>query len=425
MKAVTAVLTIISMIFSFFSGLMPWNAVYYFDSVNGNDSNNGKSIEEAFQSLDKLNNIKLLPGNTVYIACGSEFRGQLFCQKGVTYTACGEGEKPTFLGSANASDSSKWSKTEHQNLWVFEDELDADVGNIIFNDGEKVGTKYITGVKGFTGELNELKFDLDFYHSTADKKVYLYSEQNPALRFGSIELALRKHVITLAKGATVDGLRVLYGGAHGIKGGNVNVTVRNCEIGFVGGSILPDYDTVRYGNAIEFWNDSKNVLVENCYIYDIYDTGITFQSNSDCTMKNLTFRNNTIERCTFSFEYYNGEGGMFENILIDSNVFLDAGKGWGKQRPDPEYTSHINSWSVKENRCKNFVISNNILDGSTYSLFVIASTAGTLPELNSNKYIQYEDGNLTLNMKFSGCEDYLKQLDPNADISIKARRLFS
>lgn len=65
------------------------------------------------------------------------------------------------------------------------------------------------------------------------------------------------------------------------------------------------------------------------------------------------------------------------------------------------------------------ILSNNILDGSTYSLFVIASTAGTLPELDSNAYIQYEENNLTLNVKFAGCKNYLKELDPNAEIRIK------
>lgn len=410
----SSIVTVFSIIFSFLSGLMPWNRVYYFDSVNGSDSNSGKSIEEAFQSLEKLNSLKLMSGNTVYIARGSEYRGQLFCQKGVTYAAYGEGEKPTFLGSADTSDSSKWKETEIPDIWVLDEEFADDVGNIIFNEGEAVGFKQVTGIKSFSGTVEELRSDLSFWHNTDDKKVYIYSEQNPALRFDSIEFALCKHVITLAKGATVDGLRVLYGGAHGIKGGCINVTVRNCEVGWTGGSIQPGQVNVRYGNGIEFWADSRNVLVENCHIYEIYDAGMTFQSTADSTMKNITFRNNVIERCTYSFEYFNGVGGQFRNILIDSNVFRDAGKGWGIQRPDPEYTAHINSWNGKENNAENFVISNNILDGSTYSLFVVASTAGTLPVMDSNTYIQYKDGMLTREIKYSDCENYLKQLDPNA-----------
>ena len=416
MKIITAVAAAFSIVISFFSGLMPCKTVYYFDSVNGSDSNSGKSLEDAFRSLDKLNSMKLKKGSTVYIACGSKYRGQLFCQKGVTYASCGEGEKPTFLGSADAADKSKWTETELPNIWVFDEAFTDDVGNIIFNAGEAVGFKQITGILGFKGSAEELKSDLSFWHNTNDKKVYLYSEQNPAERFGEIEFALCRHVISLAKGAAVDGLRVLYGGAHGIKGGNVNVAVRNCEIGWTGGSIQPDVDNVvRYGNGIEFWADSDNVLVENCFIYQIYDAGITFQSSDGSKIKNITFRNNVIEKCTYAFEYFNGEGGLLKNILIDSNTFCDSGLGWGAQRCDPANTAAINSWT-HANDSKNYVISNNILDGSTYSLFIISSQTGNLPVLDSNTYIQYEDGMLTKEKKFAGCEEYLKALDPNAKI---------
>ena len=173
MKIFASIITAFSIVISFFAGLMPWNAVYYFDSVNGSDSNSGKSLEDAFQSLDKLNSMKLKKGNTVYIACGSTYRGQLVCQKGVTYAACGEGEMPTFLGSADAADSAKWIKTEIPNVWMFDEEFTDDVGNIIFNSGEAVGLKQVTGIFGFKGTVGELTDDLSFWHNTDDKKVYL------------------------------------------------------------------------------------------------------------------------------------------------------------------------------------------------------------------------------------------------------------
>ncbi len=417
MKVFTSVITVFAIVFSFFSGMFAKDkTVYYFDSVKGSDFHNGRSAGKAFKSLEMMNKIRLKAGDTVYIACGSEYRGQLICREGVTYTSYGSGEKPVFLGSVSADEAKKWKKTDIPDVWVYSQKFDDDVGNIIFDGGKAVGLKQITGIFNFKGSAEELKSDLSFWHSTDNKKVYLYSEQNPAVRFGEIEFALCKHVVNLAKGVTVDGIRVLYGGAHGITGGNYNVTVRNCEIGWTGGSIQPGLDrVVRYGNGIEFWADSENVLVEDCYIYQIYDAGITFQSNADSKIENITFRNNVIEKCTYSFEYFNGEGGLLRNILIDSNTFRDAGKGWGVQRCDPANTASINSWT-HVNDCENYVISNNILDGSTYSLFIISSQTGNLPVLDSNTYIQYEDGMLTKEVKFSGCDEYLKQLDPHAEI---------
>lgn len=417
MKAFTSIITVFAIVFSFFSGMFAKDkTVYYFDSVHGSDFHNGRSAEKAFKSLEMMNKIRLKAGDTVYIARGSEYRGQLICREGVTYVSYGSGEKPVFLGSVSAAEEKKWKKTDIPNVWVFSQKFDDDVGNIIFDGGEAVGLKQITGIFGFKGTLEELTSDLSFWYSTDDKKVYLYSEQNPALRFGEIEFAMCRHVVNLAKDVTVDGICVLYGGAHGITGGNYNVTVRNCEIGWTGGSIQPGLDhVVRYGNGIEFWADSENVLVENCYIYQIYDAGITFQSNEDSKIKKITFRNNVIEKCTYSFEYFNGEGGLLEDILIDSNTFRDAGKGWGAQRCDPANTANINSWT-HVNDCKNYVISNNVLDGSTCSMFIISSQTGNLPVLDSNTYIQYEDGMLTKEKKFAGCKEYLKALDPNATI---------
>ena len=420
MKVFTSIITVFAIVFSFFSGMFAKDkTVYYFDSVNGSDFHNGRSAEKAFKSLEMMNKIRLKAGDMVYIACGSEYRGQLKCREGVTYLSYGSGEKPTFLGSVSAVKEKKWKKTDVPNVWVYNQKFDDDVGNIIFDGGKAVGLKQITGIFGFKGSVEELKSDLSFWHNTENKKVYLYSEQNPAVRFREIEFALCRHVVNLAKGVTVDGLRVLYGGAHGITGGNYDVTVRNCEIGWTGGSIQPDIDhVVRYGNGIEFWADSENVLVENCHIYQIYDAGITFQSSEDSKIKNITFKNNVIEKCTYSLEYFNGEGGLMENILIDSNTFRDAGMGWGVQRCDPANTANINSWT-HVNDCKNYVISNNIFDGSTYSMFIISSQTGNLPVLDSNTYIQYEDGMLTKEVKFSGCEEYLKSLDPNAVIKTR------
>lgn len=383
MKVLVAFLAFFIMITSFITGLFSSEGrTFYFDSVNGNDFSSGTEASP-YSSLDAMNALSLKKGDTVCIKAGSVYRGNLSCKKGVTYRSYGEGEKPVFLGSADLT-GDNWRETSAPSVWVFDCVFNDDIGNLIFNDGEDVGIKRIPGMFGFTGDFSELKNDLEFYHSHVNGKVYLYSEEKPTDRFASIEASRCEHVIKLADGVTVDGIKVLYGGAHGISGSDLeDITVRNCEIGWTGGSIQPGLGTVRYGNAIEFWSNAKNILVENCTVYQIYDAGLTFQCSDGAEFDNIVFRGNNVDRCTYSIEYFDGKGGLIKDVLIEDNVLTNAGYGWGAQRPDPGHTSHINSWS-HENRCENFVIRNNTLSKTANRMYFIDSSEGTLPVFENN-----------------------------------------
>ena len=49
---------------------------YYVDSKGGNDNNDGTSESKAFQTLDKVNELDLEPGDTVLLKKGSVFEDQ-------------------------------------------------------------------------------------------------------------------------------------------------------------------------------------------------------------------------------------------------------------------------------------------------------------------------------------------------------------
>lgn len=365
------------------------NTTYYFDSVNGSDTNTGLSESKPLKSVALMNSLMLKSGDTVLIKSGSVYREKLTCQKGVRYSSYGEGEKPLIMPSVDASGSQKWKKTDYENVWKFTKTIGKDAGNIIFNDGEATGIKIAAEINGYKGRTDELKNDLEFFHGK-DGYVYLFSTENPGERFSSIEIAYRTYGITPVSGVTIDGLAVLYAGSHGIGASESdNITIRNCDVGFCGGSL--QYEGTRFGNGIQFWEGGNNILVENCYVYQIYDAGLTFQAKEGI-FRNVTFRNNVVDKCTYSIEYFTHGDGYFENILIDSNYLKNAGYGWGKQRPDPVHTSHINSWYSIENRARNFVVSNNILQCSTHALFNIGSLAGTPPVFTGNTYRQPHSG---------------------------------
>ena len=214
--------------------------------------------------------------------------------------------------------------------------LDVDVGNVVFDHGAA------TGVKKWRPD--DLKQAGDYWYDAQTWQVKLCSPGNPAGRHKSIELALRRHIIDEGgkSHVTYEGLALRYGAAHGIGGGNTaHITVRNCDLSFIGGGhqfTRPDSKPVRFGNAIEFWDSARDNLVEGCRIWEVYDAALTNQGSSSANAQvNVTYRNNVIWNCEYSFEYWNRDHtSRTENVRFEHNTCVGAGRGWGHaQRPDP------------------------------------------------------------------------------------------
>ncbi|MBP7935594.1 MAG: right-handed parallel beta-helix repeat-containing protein [Phycisphaerae bacterium] len=213
--------------------------------------------------------------------------------------------------------------------------LSVDVGNIIFDHGKT------TGVKKW--KLDDLRRDGDYLYDARSWQVKLRSDANPATRYRSIELALRRHIVDQSGRGHVsyENLDLRYGAAHGFGGGGVHhITIRGCEISYIGGGhqlTRPDGSPVRFGNGIEFWADARGCLVEDCRIWEIYDAALTNQGSGKNVQENITYRRNVIWNSEYSFEYWNREAASrTNNIVFEHNTCVDAGFGWGHgQRPDP------------------------------------------------------------------------------------------
>lgn len=267
-----------------------------------------------------------------------------------------------------------------------------------------------------------MALDLDFYHDLDAGKLYLYSEKgNPAELWEDIELCPRVHNMSgnCPDGCTVDGLVIKYGGAHGISMGSLdyntggkprhkniyNVTIRNCEFEWIGGSI--QHGEVRFGNGFEIWGGCDGLLIENCYFNQCYDAAVTQQyqgtvsDDKVLSIENVTMRDNLIENSTYSYEYFLTEfkdetrawredsESTFRNILFENNICRNTGYGWGNQRPDRRTASHLKSWGHR-NKAENFVVKNNIFDRGDYRLIETkAYNDESLPTLIGNTYCQY------------------------------------
>lgn len=240
-----------------------------------------------------------------------------------------------------------------------------DVGNIVFDREASAGVKVWN--REDLSEQGEFWFDKDTW------RLHVYSMGNPAERYFSIECAVNKHIIheTESHHVTYENLALKYGAAHGIGGGNTHhIVVRDCEFSYIGGGEL-DYHgrIVRFGNAVEFWGNAHDNLVEGCRIWEIYDTGLSNQSSvPNAQQYNICYRENVVWHCEWLYEYWSSpETSSTRDIYFENNICALAGHGWGHaQRRDP----HGRVVGMRRSTAKlgNIFIRNNIFFESTQFL---------------------------------------------------------
>lgn len=216
------------------------------------------------------------------------------------------------------------------------DLMPCDVGNVIFDHGAAWGVK--------RWSADTLTDDRDYWYDPRQHRVLVRLAENPARRYGSVELALNRHIISQGGRHWVvyENLDLRYGAAHGIGGGSTHhITVRDCDISWIGGGhqlTRPDGKPVRFGNGVEFWGSAHDCLVERCRLWEIYDAALTNQNKTTPSQEyNLVYRNNVIWNCEYSFEYWNSpEESQTHHIYFEHNTCFGAGHGWGhSQRPNP------------------------------------------------------------------------------------------
>ena len=411
--------------------------VYYASTKNGTYGGSGTK-SNPWKNLSYVNNANLENGSYVLFERGSVFRGTLNAKSGVTYSAYGDGPKPCFYTSpANGADSTKWTQmSDAPNVWRYAMGY-KDVGTIVFDGGREHAIKIVpvfhtNGVRftqqytgePFTSGYKDLAHDLHFWHdfkkytaftpSTGSGYLYLYSANgNPGNRFRSIEFCAgyNQHAINVDtnNNVTIDNLCIKYAGAHGISGTGSSSAVKklkvtNCEFGWIGGSVQWENSekVARFGNAVEIYGGCNNFVVDNCYIYQVYDAGITQQydlspASQIMNQKNMRYSNNVIECCNYSIEYFlanvsSSNTSLMENFTIASNIMWNAGTGFCQQRPVTNEAAHIKGWG-HQNRAKNFVIRDNVLACSKAMLIHVNPTlvnsdgSDSLPAMTGNVFI--------------------------------------
>lgn len=451
----------------------------YYISADGCDENSGLSPAESWKSLAKVSSAELLPGDGVLFRRGDIFRGAIITREGVTYAAYGTGEKPRLYGwDRDLADPEMWTLCDREhNIWKMSGTI-LDPGTLVMNGGEahcrKLIPSYINGKFVCRDDesrdfviADEMTRDLDIFWrfdsimTTQPSKsenfpvpemgpdsygeLYLRCDRgNPGKVFGSIEALPRRAMFTVGanENVRIDNLCMKYIGLHAVAaGGHVKgLHVTNCEIGWVGGTIQhylgtdPNYPqggrgtVTRFGNGVEIYGGCEDYLVENCWIYQVYDAGITHQITTEgkkFTMTGVKYLNNLVERCVYAIEYFldmnNGDTESYmRDIEMRGNILRLSGYGWGQQRHNTDTPALIKGWSYV-NSASSYRITDNIFDRSAYRmLHLVAQKKSSLPDMRGNVYIQSAGGMLGQYGANEISEPEIIIFDENIENSIRA-----
>lgn len=316
--------------------------------------------------IDDVNSLDLKTGDAVLFKRGDVFRPQtaLKLKSGVSYGAYGKGNKPTIYGSKCDYSKACWQQ-KSDNVWQTALPY-PEAGIISFNDDFAFGE--------MRDSLDGLKAEFDYFHDKENSLIYLYSPNgDPSDVYSRIEIGTLGSCFCGGENITdivIDNFCLKYFSGHTVSFGNLadGITITNCQIGAGGGMHWGDE---RLGNAVQFWGGAKNILVENCWIYDQYDTALTFQSHHSVEYENIKFINNLLEYCFYTIEFYiikADEKSLFKDIEIKGNIARFAGYGWGFNRHYVHGCANIVAWRTVVENTINFKITNNILDCSARSL---------------------------------------------------------
>ena len=404
---------------------------------------------------------------------GEMFRGRIIAKNNVLFSSYGNESlsKPIINGSPRnyGGDPSLWEETQYENVYrlTIPSEWTFNTGMMAFDHTVDEKGNYVYGVynelmgdrrlanETYDGivfkDESDLNKDLQFYskmpdfinnrrNNRADNQLYLYSSAgNPGERFERIEIGnfgpgTITHLFNVANfdNVTIENLHLVYAGGHAIGGsgslttitkwdenglpleytfgGCENLTVENCIIAWVGGSVndytTKEFPVVRFGNAIEIAGSVNGFYARDNWVYQIYDSGVTHQvsdtASGHVVMQNIEYSRNLIEYCVWSIEFYNHtpdpHSKFTQNVLTDSNIVLKTGFGWGADGRESSTTA-FNSFGMSKNplECKNIVTRNNIYvrsKGSLMRLYDNASERNFVFENNTyiqdyNKYFMY------------------------------------
>lgn len=352
----------------FLIGAFPGNAENYYVSNSGNDSNDGKTPETAWKTINKVNNSQFSPGDQILFKRGDTWRGESIelawageASNPIVFGAYGSGDRPVFNG---AEIIKTWFPVDGKpNIWVTPSPLNhvSSFRTVVIVDGNR-----FMPVKSLTNLDTDLEYFVEDSVGSVGDSVYIYSVTDPAKRVTELSTVLYGVVgYATAQSITIKNLEFRYfgyGGVH-IKNPqpNGNCLVDNCYF----------YFNRQVG--VQFYNGHNNNTVQNCTA--TYN-GNGFYANLS---NNINFINNTVSNTiSYDVKVTDGHGiGCYQadNVLIEGNTMeLNQGCNIGYSIATDSTTS--NNGIIRYNTLKANTLgyghvlgANNVRAGSTLDIY--------------------------------------------------------
>lgn len=335
--------------------------IYYVDTKNGSNSNDGKSFSRPFKDLSPFNyssvNQPLLkPKDLVLIKRDSVLQGhwKLWYHASldsradyITIGAYGVGENPRFTCSKivnkkvfipQGNNIYKLNLKDTNNFDGYQgvkNGLDCSVGSIYDAYNDKLyGNQLKT--------INELTEQFDFYNDKINGELYIYSTIDPFLISHKLHINVspdNTSLLTATNNMIIENLTFANAGCHGVNAtkvdGSYNIEIRNCKFLNLGGSELTsgDHSGVRFGNGIEIYEYGKQWFIHHNIFENCFDVATTIQGVNGY-FEDITISNNVMIKNSQSFEVWT-DGDISartigsKNIRFIHNVCLLQGCGFG------------------------------------------------------------------------------------------------
>ncbi len=365
---------------------------YYVDASGGDDSNNGRSPDLAWQTLDKVNNNVFVPGDSVLFKRGEIWRGILTPQNSglpdywVVYSAFGTGFNPQILGSEPITDWVPYSGSIYK---ITNLNLPPYAGDGLFEfDNYDYAPLRLTEDNAIPSSAGHWYFDENESNGT----LYLICSDSSEPSSHNIELCMYEEVID------VDNLAYIEISNLSVKFGN-NYNIMIYSSSYINISSVNSSYQGYYGNPNIFSMGSNYVKIEDCIIHDSCNSGIAFYPIGTTRPGH----HNTVRGCTISKMetndgitiHNNGEGNPpGDYYLVENNIIsecpegsIDATGGFHVFRNNICFNNVEDSFQVGGNT-NPILIENNICYGNarngllSYGAFEQGSAVGNIVRKN-------------------------------------------